>query len=179
MSKNMQSFWYTIIMKQHPIYDKYAADEQGNLYSLLCGKCKKCSVKPCSDGRVTKRLAHYGVTVRMHRFTWECFNGTIPDGIEIDHIDRVPTNNNLSNLRLATSYDQKLNQGKKKWRGKSSSQYKGVSYCKSRNCWEVHIKDNKKQRFLGYYDDELTAAKVYDDEAKKFGHITNANLGLI
>ncbi len=28
------------------------------------------------------------------------FNGAIPEGYEVDHIDRVRDNNNLSNLQL-------------------------------------------------------------------------------
>ena len=41
------------------------------------------------DGKV------YGV----HRLLWEKANGAIPEGYVIDHIDRNPMNNDLSNLR--------------------------------------------------------------------------------
>jgi hypothetical protein len=37
-----------------------------------------------------------------HRIVWVYFNGPIPDGIVVDHIDRNRSNNRLANLRLLT-----------------------------------------------------------------------------
>ena len=37
-----------------------------------------------------------------HRVIWTYFNGPIPDGMEIDHIDGVCHHNKIQNLRLAT-----------------------------------------------------------------------------
>ena len=34
-----------------------------------------------------------------HRLIWVLFNGDIPKGLSIDHIDGDPTNNNIKNLR--------------------------------------------------------------------------------
>lgn len=41
----------------------------------------------------------------VHRLVWEAFNGTIPEGYEINHIDENPINNLLSNLSLITHRD--------------------------------------------------------------------------
>lgn len=38
----------------------------------------------------------------VHRMVWECFRGEIPKGMEINHIDSNPHNNNLENLELIT-----------------------------------------------------------------------------
>lgn len=38
----------------------------------------------------------------VHRIIWETFNGPIPKGQEINHIDHVKSNNKLSNLELVT-----------------------------------------------------------------------------
>jgi len=43
---------------------------------------------------------------------WEAFNGKIPAGLEIDHIDRDKHNNTLSNLRLVTHSENCLNKKK-------------------------------------------------------------------
>lgn len=39
-------------------------------------------------------------TFRVNRLVWEAFNGPIPEGYHIDHIDHNRANNNLYNLRL-------------------------------------------------------------------------------
>jgi len=45
----------------------------------------------------------------IHRVVWEVFNGEIPPGMEIDHVDTCPSNNDLSNLRLVTSKENSAN----------------------------------------------------------------------
>ena len=42
---------------------------------------------------------------RKHRVIWETFNGDIPKGMTIDHIDFDKTNNDISNLRLLSLED--------------------------------------------------------------------------
>lgn len=56
--------------------------------------------------------------VREHRIVWEMFNGVIPDGYEIDHINGVRDDNRIENLRLAT-------------RGQNSQNHKVHSHSKS------------------------------------------------
>ena len=38
--------------------------------------------------------------IRLHRYVWEYYNGTIPKGYEVHHIDRNKDNNDISNLQL-------------------------------------------------------------------------------
>jgi hypothetical protein len=49
--------------------------------------------------------------VFIHQLVCEAFNGTNPKPNEytVDHIDRDPTNNQASNLRWASKYEQRLN----------------------------------------------------------------------
>lgn len=37
----------------------------------------------------------------VHRIIWEMFNGPIPEGLEIDHINGIRDDNQIENLRLA------------------------------------------------------------------------------
>ncbi len=53
-------------------------------------------------------------TVQVHRIIWQLFNGTIPDGFIIDHIDGNPLNNLITNLRLITKTENNRNTGKAK-----------------------------------------------------------------
>lgn len=45
----------------------------------------------------------------VHRLVWKAFNGEIPEGLEIDHINRVKDDNRLSNLRAVTRSDNQRN----------------------------------------------------------------------
>lgn len=81
--------------------------------------------------------------------------GKAPDRMVIDHIDNNGLNNKRSNLRLVT-YSQN-NQNKKKIQN-TSSQYIGVHWHKNNKRWQV----NSANQFLGYFEDELDAAKTYD-----------------
>lgn len=44
-----------------------------------------------------------------HRIVWEAFNGEIPEGMEIDHINTDRSDNRLENLRLVSSSENKRN----------------------------------------------------------------------
>lgn len=81
--------------------------------------------------------------------------GKAPDKMVIDHIDNNGLNNKRSNLRLVT-YSQN-NQNRKKIKN-TSSQYIGVHWHKNNKKWQV----NSSNQFLGYFEDELDAAKTYD-----------------
>lgn len=45
----------------------------------------------------------------IHRLVWETFNGPIPEGYCIDHIDGNRANNSISNLRLTTQSENMKN----------------------------------------------------------------------
>ena len=66
---------------------KYKTDKDG--YLEVC-------LSTIIDGK-HKRLYR-----RVHRLVWETFNGVIQNNLTIDHINRIKTDNNLSNLRLLT-----------------------------------------------------------------------------
>ena len=38
----------------------------------------------------------------VHRLVWEAFNGTIPEGLQVNHINEIKTDNRLENLNLMT-----------------------------------------------------------------------------
>ena len=46
----------------------------------------------------------------IHRLIWETFNGQIPEGYELNHLDEIPSNNRLSNLSLVT-HKENINYG--------------------------------------------------------------------
>ena len=51
----------------------------------------------CKDGKKKQFL--------VHRLIWETFNGEIPEGMEVNHINENKTDNRLKNLNLMTHFD--------------------------------------------------------------------------
>lgn len=91
---------------------------------------------------------------------------------QIDHEDRNKLNNQRSNLRTATSSQNKANV--EKYVG--DSQYKGVSWHKHANKWVAQIHKDYKHIHIGYFENELDAAFAYDKEAQRlFGPYANLN----
>lgn len=51
-------------------------------------------------------------TERMHRYVWEFYNGAIPSGFDVHHIDHNVDNNDISNLELLSKHDHQILHGK-------------------------------------------------------------------
>ena len=96
----------------------------------------------------------------LHRLITNC-----PEGMIVDHINRNRLDNRKSNLRIVNDEQNSLNQGLK---SNNTSGYKGVSWNKRRNKWEVYINVNKKRIKLGYYDDLEEAIKVRKEAEIKY-----------
>lgn len=67
----------------------------------------------------------------MHHIVWIWYNGPIPDGYEIDHINRDKLDNRIENLRCV-----------KKHVNLSNNNSKGYSYCKKSNRWICRVTRN-------------------------------------
>ncbi len=98
--------------------------------------------------------------VRMHR---EIMNA--PDGLLVDHQNGKTLDNRRSNLRLATHSQNMCN--KPKTSTKSTSRFRGVYLDKRKGRWVAKIQINRKCIWLGHFDNEIDAARVYDTAAKK------------
>lgn len=87
----------------------------------------------CRKGNPVKGASHNGyVRVQVggvlslaHRLIWEIHNGKIPPGYVVDHINRVRSDNRISNLRLVTPSQNCQNV--LVYPGKTSGLPKGIS----------------------------------------------------
>jgi len=84
-----------------------------------------------------------------------------------DHINGKGYDNRKANLRLATRSQNSMNKPFIKTKP-SSSKYRGVSWSKSQKKWHVQIGLKGKHIFVGYFDNEIDAAKAYDNAARKY-----------
>jgi len=78
---------------------------------------------------------------KLHRLIYEIYNGTIPDKMQVDHINRIRTDNRIENLRLVTNSQNQMNTKTRK--NNVSTGYKCISKTKY-NTYTVTIKMNKK-----------------------------------
>ncbi len=101
-------------------------------------------------------------TIKMHR---EII--CPPHPLVVDHINHSGLDNRKANLRPATKSQNNINKPFKKRKG-AHSKYRGVTWQKTINKWQAQIRAKGTHRVIGYYNDEIEAAKAYDEEAKKF-----------
>ena len=98
--------------------------------------------------------------VHMHREILQA-----PEGVDVDHRDGNGLNNRKSNLRLAT---RSQNQWNKTAYKTNTSGYKGVTWDIQKGKWRVKIAVNRRQIFLGLFDDLTEAGAAYAEAALKY-----------
>ena len=95
-----------------------------------------------------------GQSHRIHRLVYYHFSNSIEEFSEkqVDHIDRNPDNNHISNLDLVNNSENQLNQTKfKTYKNKKcSSDLRGVNLFKNKWCARLNY-DKNRRFFLGYF----------------------------
>ena len=92
----------------------------------------------------------------------------VPDGMFVDHINRNGLDNRKANLRPVTRAQNILNRPYNFKRKNSPSKYKGVSWHKHQKKWHVILCHKGKRKSIGYFHDEIEAAKAYDRAAREY-----------
>ncbi len=110
------------------------------------------------NGYATRR--ENGRTIYMHREIVKA-----PEGTPVDHTNHNKLDNGRRNLRLCTREENTRNRRK---RAGSSSRFKGVGYWRRRHNWYATISLGGLPFWLGYFADEIEAARAYDRKAVEF-----------
>lgn len=158
-------------MKQIPVgRGKFALvdDEDFERLSQFKWMCYRARSKNTKCWHV--RLSKWGKQTYMHRMI--VFP---PAGMIVDHIDRDGLNNQKSNLRFCTHWQNSMNASPRL----GTSKYKGVCFRKDSRKWRARIRVHGKLIQLGNFDNEEDAARCYDEAAKKyfgeFAYLNNVN----
>jgi len=97
----------------------------------------------------------------------------IMNTLDIDHIDRNKLNNKRNNLRPATKSQNGMNRIKQT---NNTSGFKGVFWNKYHKKWQAQITRDKKQIYLGYFNNKIEAGIAYNNAAiKYFGQFARLN----
>lgn len=134
---------------------------------------KWCALKSKNSYRAIRAIKKNGkwTTCYMSRFILNA-----PDNLQVDHKNHNILDNRESNLRLC---DQTQNNANQLIKAGGKSQYKGVSWDKTRKRkkrWVGEIKCYGKKIRLGHFLTEIEAAKAYDAKAVElFGEFAYTN----
>ena len=120
-----------------------------------------------NDGYVHLVVKQAGkrVNVRIHKIIWKAFNGAVPCGNEIDHINGDKADNRIINLQLLNHRENT----RKSVVGVSG--FSGVSWSKSKQKWRVQISINNKRFHLGYKNSINEAKMLYNKTLSEYENI--------
>ncbi len=107
--------------------------------------------------------------IQMHR---QILNAQ--PGQPVDHANHNTLDNRRANIRLCTQSQNNANE--RKQRRTTSSRFKDVYWHKGDAKWHACISVDGARRQLGYFDDEMLAARAYNVAAvKHFGEFAWLN----
>lgn len=107
------------------------------------------------DGRI--QFVIDGKNFEAGRIIWEMVYGPIPEGSIVDHINGIPSDNRISNLRLATRGQNVMNSKNKV----NKNGVRGVAWYPQSGKFGASITTGGKSLFLGLHHTKGLAAVAY------------------
>jgi hypothetical protein len=142
--------------------DLYSLDLNTNqIYSHYTKKFRKCFI---IDGyyRVKLNKNKISKNIALHRIVYKAYNGTIPEGLCIDHIDNNRLNNHIDNLRLATLSENQYNR-----KSRTNTGYKNITLLKN-GTYRIRIYKSKKNVYDKCFKTLEEAIENRDLKLKEF-----------
>lgn len=153
------------------LMQRYSYNPDDGLLKRISGPMSG-TIVTSKDKRGYIRLTLFGKYLFAHRVAWALHFGSFPDGL-IDHVNGMPDDNRIANLRIASRSQNMMNSRFIK----GSSKFKGVR--RSQDAWQAEIMIGGKRHYLGRFKSEIDAARAYDAAAAKlFGEFALPNSGL-
>ena len=147
-----------LVYKTRPLWMFPNSRIMNSVNARLAGK--RAFVAIDTEGYCTSHIL--GKHYRAHRVIWAMVHGKWPT--IIDHINRVRTDNRISNLREVTKAENARNATIKT---KTPSGVSGVYWTASNKKWRATIKGDNAQIHLGYFreiTDAIAARKAAQDD---------------
>ena len=105
-----------------------------------------------------------GTYYKAHRIAYALIHG-ISNTDSVDHINRVKTDNMISNLRISTASENSRNMTENRL---STTGKRGVTYHKRDKMYQASIRTGHKRIHLGYFMTLDEASMAYERAAKKY-----------
>ena len=150
-------------------FPKYQVSNIGRVRNATTGRILKQTTSNTGYQKVSLYNERGLKCVAVHTVVAQEFLARPPgEGgkLEVDHINRSKADNHARNLRYA-SHSQNMMNRRKQTRRVTSSQYKGVQWCKLGQRWKASIKLDGRRMHLGLYACEEEAALAYDLKAEE------------
>jgi hypothetical protein len=109
------------------------------------------------------RVTLAGRPLMAHRIIGSMVGITVPADCVLDHIDGDPTNNRLSNLRVATRAQN--NRNSRRLRSNTSG-LRGV--CQVKDKWQAQIRTDEGRKYLGLFQTKGLAGAAYAKAAIRY-----------
>lgn len=131
------------------IWNEIFTYSQGRLYWLKDQRAgrngNKVNAIAGSEAGAINERGYFVVTVGgkkylRHRIVWEMHHGKIPDGMEVDHDNRIPGDDRIENLNLVSRSGNMKNLSMRK---DNKSGITGVRFRKDRMKWRAEISTDK------------------------------------
>lgn len=104
---------------------------------------------------------------QAHRLIWIYINGSIPAGIQIDHVNGVRSDNRLANLRMVTNAENQRNRSMPR---DNTSGVMGVDWKKRDRKWRAQIVVAGRNMHLGNFDTLEAAATARAKAERDYGY---------
>lgn len=142
-------------------------------YNPFTGEvCRKVDVPKSHSGDVVGTVNSRGSLIcrvdyrilYVHRIAWALHYGCEPPEI-IDHINGIPSDNRICNMRAATTQQNNWNRGVHR---RNKSGIKGAHWSSLEKRWRSSVKVNGKSIHLGWFDTAEEAAAAYRIAARRY-----------
>ncbi len=153
-------------------YDNYEVSSQGNVRNSKTKRILKPSLNRGGYLQIVLCKNSKLKTLPVHRLTAIAFIPNPENKINIDHIDNNRLNNNVDNLRWATTQENAWN---RQITCKNKSGVKGISFDKRYQKWRSRMTIDGHDIHLGYFETIEEATEARQLKANQvFGVFTNA-----